>query len=308
MKRVLSFVLCLGLLLGLCGCSYLESYIYELDAETYRCVSVTINGQQLPASEVYSGETSIRFSAFGVAELIIDGQKIKASWRMDKGILSVTVDGAACPATIGDGIVTLDIMGLVLTFAADDAEYIIPERAHEASLAYWNSGWYGWWYIYEADGEYEELLYSWWDACGRFDLDEQGLGLFTLWDELSSVSEPLALCEVQLVSDADGSPGHIESGTGWFMDDYGTIEAGDWYLDPAAGEYPDCIEFGGYYEDESGGFSYYFMMRPWGVLWDDVESADPDSMPYYYYDWYLPLIEGGRTMPATIEMTYGHAV
>ena len=34
-------------------------------------------------------------------------------------------------------------------------------------------------------------------------------------------------------------------------------------------------------------------LRPWGSLWPDEE----DRLPYYYEDWYLPLIESGEEMP-----------
>ena len=35
----------------------------------------------------------------------------------------------------------------------------------------------------------------------------------------------------------------------------------------------------------------YFILRPWGTYWHDVEFDSPDNLPYYYYDWYLPLLD-----------------
>ena len=46
-----------------------------------------------------------------------------------------------------------------------------------------------------------------------------------------------------------------------------------------------------------GGFSYEIYLRPWGSKWPE---DDEDKLPYYYNDWYLPLIEAGKDMPDTI--------
>ena len=41
----------------------------------------------------------------------------------------------------------------------------------------------------------------------------------------------------------------------------------------------------------------YYVLRPWGMLWDDVARADTgemlyeDMMPSHYEDWYLPQLE-----------------
>ena len=41
-------------------------------------------------------------------------------------------------------------------------------------------------------------------------------------------------------------------------------------------------------------------MRPWGERWDDVALSDPDDVPYYYEDWYLPMIDAGSTVPDSV--------
>ena len=55
--------------------------------------------------------------------------------------------------------------------------------------------------------------------------------------------------------------------------------------------------FGGHYEDAKGSFDYYFVLRPWGMRWDNVAYTLPKS----YYNWYLPLLEAGAAhCPDTI--------
>ena len=40
------------------------------------------------------------------------------------------------------------------------------------------------------------------------------------------------------------------------------------------------------------------FMRPWGHRWGD---AGEDVLPYFYTDWYLPLIEAGKSMPDSFD-------
>ena len=59
-----------------------------------------------------------------------------------------------------------------------------------------------------------------------------------------------------------------------------------------------CIE--GWYEDGEDEFYYEVYLRPWGQLWDDFAADYPDDVPYYYDDWYLPLVESGSAMPDVV--------
>ena len=52
--------------------------------------------------------------------------------------------------------------------------------------------------------------------------------------------------------------------------------------------------FTGTVQDGEDSYDYTIVLRPWGKIWDDVEE---DLLPYYYDDWYLPLIEAGAEMP-----------
>lgn len=37
--------------------------------------------------------------------------------------------------------------------------------------------------------------------------------------------------------------------------------------------------------------------------WEDVRTDDETRLPYFYDDWYLPLIEAGASMPNAIGGT-----
>ena len=57
------------------------------------------------------------------------------------------------------------------------------------------------------------------------------------------------------------------------------------------------IWISGDYEDGDDEFHYDIYLRPWGLYWDDMEE---DTYPYRYTDWYLPLIDAGKSMPDAI--------
>ncbi len=63
--------------------------------------------------------------------------------------------------------------------------------------------------------------------------------------------------------------------------------------------YHDMICISGVYiptQRGSGGSFVYTIYLPWGMDWEDVRAADESLLPYYYDDWYLPLIEAGGSM------------
>lgn len=59
------------------------------------------------------------------------------------------------------------------------------------------------------------------------------------------------------------------------------------------------IYIDGWYENGDDGYYYEIYLRPWGLRWDD---AGEDYLPYLYDDWYLPLIDAGKSMPDSIGM------
>ena len=52
---------------------------------------------------------------------------------------------------------------------------------------------------------------------------------------------------------------------------------------------------------------FRLYLRPWGMDWEDVRAADESLLPYYYDDWYLPLIEAGGSMPDQIGEALSYA-
>ena len=144
-------------------------------------------------------------------------------------------------------------------------------------------------------GYYEDMEGEWWDVCGTIDIGEDGMGTVILWDEDYTESEPMSAAAVSLSESGTGEFGTLMSEGGWFSDI--ALEHADWIVDPGLMDYQDMIHISGYYENGEDEFTYDIYLRPWGTYWDDMYEED---LPYYYYDWYLPLIESGESMPDSI--------
>ena len=48
---------------------------------------------------------------------------------------------------------------------------------------------------------------------------------------------------------------------------------------------------------DDGSFDYSIYLRPWGRTWEDINATQPGLLPYFYYDWYLPMLAQGESMP-----------
>ena len=200
---------------------------------------------------------------------------------------------------------TIDVAALVAgettapTGKADAETAPAAEKSDDPTeLSYWAGDYYGWWVIDSVwEGEdFEEG--DWWDCCATIELDEDGTGTMILWDEDMPKDDPLAELGITVTVDANGVA-RFCSEEGWFLDD--EMEHSDWLFYSDATEYGDVLYIDGEYEDGTYDFWYYVYLRPWGTDWSDVAANEPDNMPYYYEDWYLPLIESGvQSAPATI--------
>ena len=176
----------------------------------------------------------------------------------------------------------------------------VDPSLHTASQnEFWNGNWYGWWIIESGTGDYALSEGGWWDACARIDLGEDGSGTLTLWDDSCEAGEYIAQASVQAEADLTTS-GRLVSTDGSFLN-CPLTGADAWYIDAAAPEsmpYHDMICISGVYTD---------YLRPWGMDWEDVRAADESLLPYYYDDWYLPLIEAGGSMPDQIGEALSYA-
>ena len=178
------------------------------------------------------------------------------------------------------------------------AEAAAPVLTGDPLLDWWNGEWYGWWMATGGDGAYESWSNKWWDCCAVIDVGSDYTGTVEIWDQTEPRGDGVSYADVSLSDAGIGEHGTMMSEGGWFL--WAELAHADWIVDPGIAEYDDMIYIDGWYEDDDGSFHYAMYLRPWGTLWDDVKADSPDDLPSTYEDWYLPLVDAGKSMPDTI--------
>ncbi len=276
------------------------SYLWSIDE------TVMQNGVELEVANV--------FTDYDTFETVIEGQftEIAPGTTLEVKTAYVLKDAAAkVEATFEQlfgkkkGTITIDPATLSRETADDSTgstDTTLPAPTGDALLDWWNGAWYGWWTMTGCSGAYESMSGQWWDACAVIDIGSDYTGTITIWDEDYSRADPMLQASVTLNSAGVGEHGTVMSESGYFTNL--PLEHADWIIDPAINSrFPDvenmiCIE--GWYEDGDDEFYYEVYLRPWGQLWDDFAADYPDDIPYYYDDWYLPLVESGSSMPDVV--------
>ncbi|WP_130838142.1 DUF5067 domain-containing protein [Lachnoclostridium sp. Marseille-P6806] len=206
-----------------------------------------------------------------------------------------TVERAESAAPVSDRAELLDT-------DSDDTESEAPSGG-DTAVSFWRGDWYGWWIIRDAEDAWEDASGSWWDAFARIDVGPDGSGALVLWDENHTKASPLAMLTLN-VTEGFSENGAIAGGSGYFID--APINPEEWTVDAAEcyfSKWDHIIDIEGHYDDPAGdgSFDYEIVLRPWGMRWDDVMEDEPNNLPYYYEDWYLPLIEDGGEMPEVFD-------
>lgn len=276
------------------------SYLWSVDE------TVMQNGVELEVATV--------FTDYDTFETVIEGQftEIAPGTTLEVKTAYVLKDAAAkVEATFEqlfgkkNGTITIDPSTLSREASADSTgstDTTLPAPTGDALLDWWNGAWYGWWTMTGCSGAYESMAGQWWDACAVIDIGSDYTGTVTIWDEDYSRADPMSQVSVTLNSAGAGEHGTVMSESGYFTNL--PLEHAGWIIDPAINSrFPDvenmiCIE--GWYEDGEDEFYYEVYLRPWGQLWDDFAADYPDDVPYYYDDWYLPLVESGSAMPDVV--------
>ena len=276
------------------------SYLWSIDE------TVMQNGVELEVANV--------FTDYDTFETVIEGQftEIAPGTTLEVKTAYVLKDAAAkVEATFEQlfgkkkGTITIAPATLSREASADSTgstDTTLPAPTGDTLLDWWNGAWYGWWTMTGCSGAYESMSGQWWDACAVIDIGSDYTGTVTIWDEDYSRADPMLQASVTLNSAGVGEHGTVMSESGYFTNL--PLEHADWIIDPAINSrFPDvenmiCIE--GWYEDGDDEFYYEVYLRPWGQLWDDFAADYPDDIPYYYDDWYLPLVESGSSMPDVV--------
>lgn len=285
------------------------------EAGSYKLYEMTFEGETFDNAFLESAGMdtlyTLELAADGTGVIKIDGDESPVTWK--DGTLIITASGAKYTYEYQNGTITLqETTGDILVFIKSDAEKQEKEAVNLKNTEeqtpfqeYWNGDWYGWTSYSNGTNDYSSLDGFYMDCMARIEIDENGDGGLILWDEATSVDNPRAGVYVS-VSDGGFPQGRLKSVEGLFSD--GDVGNADWLVDPDGLGYENLICIEGSYKDPDdffSGYDYKIYLRPWGQDWADIEADQPDNLPTYYYDWYLPATTAGAAMPDVIGGDYG---
>ena len=265
--------------------------------------SATQNGTELTLATIYTAEDSFDTICDGQYADVMPGEtlEIKSAFVLTDTTSKVEIKfeelfgSKSATITVDPSTLSQESAGSGTKLPSNNGDTQTPDGTGDALLDWWNGDWYGWWIMTGCWGYYEDMEGKWWDVCGTIDIGEDYMGTVTLWDEDYTEAEPMVSAAVSLNEAGTSELGTVMSEGGWFTDI--PLEHADWIVDPGLLDYEDMIRISGFYENGDDEFTYDIYLRPWGTYWDDVDEED---LPYYYYDWYLPMIEAGEAMPDAI--------
>ena len=268
------------------------SYLWSVDETLMQ------NGKELEVATVYTDYNTFTTVIENQFEEVAPGATLEVQTAFVLNNASGEIE-ATFEELLGSksGTITIDPSTLTRETGANvGSEPTLPtEATGDALLDWWNGEWYGWWKMTDCSGSYESMEGQWWDICGVIEIDADRTGTVTLWDEDYTKDEAMVSAAVSLSDGGTGEHGTLTSEGGWFTDV--ALAHADWIVDPGLQELADIICIDGWYENGDDTYRYEIYLRPWGLYWDDVEE---ENRPYLYADWYLPLIDAGKSMPDCI--------
>ena len=268
------------------------SYLWSVDETLMQ------NGTELEVATVYTDYNTFTTVIENQFEEVAPGATLEVQTAFVLNNASGEIE-ATFEELLGSksGTITIDPSTLTRETGVNaGTEPTLPSAAaDDALLEWWNGEWYGWWKMTDCSGSYESMEGQWWDICGVIEIDADRTGTVTLWDEDYTKDEAMVSAAVSLSDTGTGEHGTLTSEGGWFTDV--ALAHADWIVDPGLQELADIICIDGRYENGDDTYRYEIYLRPWGLYWDDAEE---ENRPYLYADWYLPLIDAGKSMPDSI--------
>ena len=283
-KTIIAFLAALLAALCLCACG---GNVPE-ECGAYTLAAARAEGESMSIESVCPDGAELELLPGGKGRVTLGAESGRLKWRLNGEELYLNTDSGTYTGSLKDGVMTLSLpSGVELCFLKDGAAMVEDWFAPEGEYALCGD-WYGWWRISNA-AEHSDFADTWFDCCARIDPLSGGYGRLVIWDEDGSASEPMAVVSIRFEDETASSVG----GFFWARN----VEENQWFLDPAGADFENMLYLTGKYGDE---FEYTFCLRPWGTDWDDVQSDEPDMLPFFYGNWYKPLIDAGEDMPDMI--------
>lgn len=300
-RPIYAFVLILVFALILTGCAFED----EAHIGVYDCAAISLDGESFDVKELYPEGLELELMSCGQAWLSVNGERVYGRWSAEGDSFTLDINGELSEGTLEGGVCVLRLAGTALehVLLREGAELPTVQTGEQSGAEpserqlFWNGDWYGLWTIENATGQWLDQSGQSFDCFARFEIGDDNTGKMIFWDELQSAVEPVAIVELLISDSAEETVSGVAVSTGGFFLD-AAVEETQWSVDPSAGSY-DSMFFvdKAHYEGEDGSFDYSIRLRPWGRTWEDVQTTSPELLPYFYFDWYLPQLASGMTMP-----------
>ena len=305
MKRAICATVAVILILSAAACS--KSSSSESDdpfVGKWNAVSINSNGLTIGVGEALAGETWLQLNDEGTCTVMIDGNSSTGEWSIFGGIVRISAEGQNLVGVIDNenAFIVLDMSsthGMTVNFAHQDGKLAphIPEPEPEPPPYGWRSSnpmewWDGEWFGYmtlETVSEGSEPLRHTWDCFGTSQHIANGVWSIHLWDEGMTIGS------IQYTVDFGGGSGErgIAVAHGGILATASVSPEG-WTSDPEHSRYKDqfVIEVRDILLDINGYTDYTIVLRPWGMLWDDVPANEtPPGYERYLELYRRPLAE-----------------
>ena len=162
----------------------------------------------------------------------------------------------------------------------------------------WNGIWYGYMWVTEFFGAYEDNEDDFFDAFMEIELDKNDAGTMTIYLGASDAYLSLDTLADRIFVQADiiADDYHFEVTEGDILDDYGKVplDPANWWLGLSPiSEEPMIIISDTYIDIDGDGFEYMYGFRPYGALWEDEISRGSKQKVPPGYEGYIAELNGG---------------
>jgi hypothetical protein len=237
--------------------------------------SMTIDGEHYEAESVKDMGISyyIRLNADNTAEISTDAL-ITGTWKDGKIRYQQDGEGVVNEYVLTGDTLTIEIID------GDSPATLVFRRSSEfesesTAQAKWNGDWYGYIWVTDGFGSFENDEEFLNDAYLTIEIDETGAGTL----EIILDGDDENMVEATIKADED----HFEVTEGFFWDMQ--LDPSEWWIALSPGSEGKMFVISDTYTDPEGGgkngFEYMFCFRPYGELWEH-EEREGDRVPPGY--------------------------
>ena len=270
----------------------------EPESELWIGVTVDMFGTLSAIEDAYANGVSIELFDDGTCTMVFNGDTSTGKWTGSDSDMTINVGGQEYKSSIENSVMTFEMMKDILIYFTQDgnlssdssADSEVPGDDPGASggtladaIAWWEGDWYGTFYVYDANEAYDYINGTFFDVYAVIETEPSGPATVYLWSEDTEIGTVF----ITISADGKGVMGTVVANGGDLFD--APVYYEDWNIDPSTCRYSNMIEIREIFTDEDGDwFDYEFLLRPWGVDWEDVPSSE---QPEWYDNWYLDVYD-----------------